>query len=196
MRVSTASSGAVVKVTLIMKCAPSKLWSTGNQWRTRCSIRVVKAIQWFNQTIFYSQTIAEEVISYATEKTYHTKFSLFLVYLSLISWALAVWKRNLRFFLNFNHNTSRRIQAGFWRVLGVLVTWWCLVSFWKSRKTQKITWIISKHQKVTRTPETLRKLTWNPLTVFWLNFEKNLRFLFVLHGPSPTDNFLKVTPIA
>ena len=95
------------------------------------------------------------------------------------------------------------------------------LDFWKSKpKPLKSRKKIIKHHNVTSTPETLRKLAWNHLTVFWLrvspqdlyplvllsqsqlksyrdytflkptgtplNFEKNQRFLLVLHNPSPT----------
>ena len=43
----------------------------------------------------------------------------------------------------------------------------------------------TKHHQVTSTPKSLRKLSWNHLTVFLLSFKKNRRSLFVLHGPSP-----------
>ena len=56
------------------------------------------------------------------------------------------------------------------------------------RDFQKLT----KHHQATSTPETLRKLTWNHLTLFRSNFEKIPRFFFVLHGPSPTDKFLRL----
>ena len=46
-------------------------------------------------------------------------------------------KRNLRFLSKFNHNTVRWFQASFRRVLGVLVTWWRLVNFAKSKKKTK-----------------------------------------------------------
>ena len=59
------------------------------------------------------------------------------------------------------------------------------MNFTKSEKLQKITKKIIKHHHVTSTPKTLRKLSWNHLTVFWLNFDKNRRFLFVMLGPSP-----------
>ena len=59
-----------------------------------------------------------------------------------------------------------------------------LGELWKSKKAEKSQKIV-KHHQVT-TPKTLQKLTWNHLTVFWLNFENNRRFLFVLHGPTPT----------
>ena len=43
---------------------------------------------------------------------------------------------------------------------------------------------IIQHHQVTSTLKTLRKLAWNHLTVFWLNFEKNQRFLFLYdHSP-------------
>ena len=45
-----------------------------------------------------------------------------------------------------------------------------------------------KHHQVKRTPKTLLKLTWNHLTVLWLNFEKNQRLHFAFHGPSPIHN--------
>ena len=79
-------------------------------------------------------------------------------------------KMNLRFFTKFNQNTVRWFQENFRRVLGVLATWWCLVNFWKSRKPWKIIKKIVRPHQVTSTPETLRKLTWNLLTVFRLNF--------------------------
>ena len=47
-----------------------------------------------------------------------------------------------------------------------------------------LTWLfrflhtLKMHTQETRTPKTLRELAWNQLTVFWLNFEKNWRFLF------------------
>ena len=44
-----------------------------------------------------------------------------------------------------------------------------------------------EHHQVTSTPKTLQKLAWNHLTVFWLNFERNRRFLF-LYIPSPNIN--------
>ena len=36
----------------------------------------------------------------------------------------------------------------------------------------------TKHHQVTSTPKTLRKFAWNHLTVLWLNFQRNWRFLF------------------
>ena len=48
--------------------------------------------------------------------------------------------------------------------------------FWDFQK-------FTNHHRVTSTPETLRKLTWNDLTVFWLNFDKNRRFLFCTVQP-------------
>ena len=46
-------------------------------------------------------------------------------------------KRNLGFFWKFNQNTVNWFQASFRGVLGVLVTWWCLVNFGKSGKPPK-----------------------------------------------------------
>ena len=40
-------------------------------------------------------------------------------------------------FSSLNQNTIRWFQASFRRVLGVLVTWWCLVNFAKSEKHKK-----------------------------------------------------------
>ena len=37
---------------------------------------------------------------------------------------------------------------------------------------------ITKYHQVISTPKTLRKLAWDPLTVFWLDFEKHRRSLF------------------
>ena len=71
----------------------------------------------------------------------------------------------------------------------MLVTWRCLMNFLKSQKDpEKSQKKIVKHHQVTSTPKTHQKLAWNNLTLFWLNFEKNRRLLFVLHGPSPTYN--------
>ena len=42
---------------------------------------------------------------------------------------------------------------------------------------------LNEHHQVTSTPKTLRKLAWNHLTVFWLNFEKSRRFLFAWSKP-------------
>ena len=103
-----------------------------------------------------------------------------------ISWAWTLEKRNLRFFSKFNHDTVSWFEASFRIVLGMLVTWWCLVNFGKLENPRKITKKIIKHLQVTSTPKTLRKLAWSHLTVLWLNFERNRRFLFILHGPSPT----------
>ena len=50
--------------------------------------------------------------------------------------------------------------------------------FFKYERYPKHTKKIIKHHQVTSTPKALRKLTWNHLTVFWLNFEKSRRFLF------------------
>ena len=36
-----------------------------------------------------------------------------------------------------------------------------------------------KHHQITSTPKTFRKLAWNHLTMFWLNFVKNRRFLLL-----------------
>ena len=44
-----------------------------------------------------------------------------------------------------------------------------------------------KYHQVTSTPETLQKLAWNHLTVFWSNFENNLMFFFIFQGPTPND---------
>ena len=77
-----------------------------------------------------------------------------------------------------NQNTVRWFQASFRRVMGALVIWWCLMTFWVIFGVffdfQKFT----KHHRVTSTPKILRKLAWNLLAVFWLYFEKNQSFLF------------------
>ena len=44
-----------------------------------------------------------------------------------------------------------------------------------------------KHQQVTSIPKTFRKLAWNFLTVFCLNFEKNPRFFFIRSKPYSWD---------
>ena len=99
-----------------------------------------------------------------------------MLYISYI-WGLDGTKKGT---FDFSQNVIKipsgdfKFTSSFRRVLGVVS--FCLVSFWK----------FVKHHQVTSTPKTLRKLAWNHLTVFWLNFEKNRRFLFVLHGPSPT----------
>ena len=49
----------------------------------------------------------------------------------------------------------------------------------------------TKYRQVTSTPKTLRKLAWNHLTVLWLKFEKNRRFLF-LPGPSPNYDISQI----
>ena len=99
-------------------------------------------------------------------------------------------KKNLRFLSKFNQNTVRCFQASFQRVTGVLVTWWCLVNFWKSRKHPKQSQKkFVKHKQIRSTHETFWKFTWNHLTVFWLNFENNLRFLFVLHDLSLSQHW-------
>ena len=57
------------------------------------------------------------------------------------------------------------------------MTWWFLrffVSFRVFYELQKFT----KHHQVICTPKTLSKLAWNHPTVFWLNFDKDRRFLF------------------
>ena len=41
----------------------------------------------------------------------------------------------------------------------------------------------TEHHQVTGTPKTLRKLAWNHLTVFWLDFEKTYVWLFVWSKP-------------
>ena len=72
------------------------------------------------------------------------------------------------------------------RAAGDLVV---LGEFLKVLKTpRKITKKFIKHHQVTSKPKTLRKLAWNHLKVFWLNFEKNRRLIRVSHGPSPTYN--------
>ena len=85
-----------------------------------------------------------------------------------------VQKRNLRLFSKFNQNTVRWFQVSFRRFLGVLVTWWCFMIFLVIFRV----FSALKNHQVISTPKTLRKLAWNHLTVFWLNFEKNGRFLF------------------
>ena len=100
---------------------------------------------------------------------------------------------NLRFFSKFNQNTVGWFQAILQRVLGVLMTWWCFMNFlWFSGvffDFQKFT----KHHQVTSTSKTLRKLAWNHPTVFWLNFEKNWRFLF-FYGSTPNYKLLGKFP--
>ena len=76
-------------------------------------------------------------------------------------------------------------QASFRRVLGCSWlggAWWIFES---PENLREFTRKIIKHQ-VTSTLKTLRKLPRNHLTVLWLNFERNRRFLFVLPGPTPT----------
>ena len=92
--------------------------------------------------------------------------------------AWTVEKRSFRFHFKFYHNTVRWFQAGIRRVWGVLVTWWCLMIFKSLNNSEESRKKFVKHHRVTSTPKTLRKLAWSHLTVFWLNFEKNRRFLF------------------
>ena len=54
--------------------------------------------------------------------------SVFFIWLSL-ELGPGKTKRNLRGLSKFNHNTVRWFQAGFRRVLGVFVTWWCFMIF-------------------------------------------------------------------
>ena len=81
---------------------------------------------------------------------------------------------NLRIFSNFNQNTTRWFQASFQRVLGVLMTWWCLVIFEslkkKTLKNYKKLWNTPK----TQAPQNLRKPASNHSTVFWPNFQKQI----------------------
>ena len=100
---------------------------------------------------------------------------------SVISKGWTVEKRNLRFYSKINQNTVGWFQASFRRVIVMLVTRWCSVSFskWKKKIPRKITKKIVKHHQVTSTPKTLRKIAWNHLAVFRLNFDKNRKLICI-----------------
>ena len=80
-------------------------------------------------------------------------------------------KRNLRFLSKFNQNTVRWFWASFRRVLGVPVTWWCLMNFWRSKKPRKMTKKSLKtspsHEHPQNSSETCLKSPDGFLNKFW-----------------------------
>ena len=82
-----------------------------------------------------------------------------------------------------NKKNVRWFQTSFRRVLGVLVTWWYfmnfVVFFREFFRLCKIHRAPPSHEHPWKfQAETLRKLAWNHLSVFWSHFERNRRFLF------------------
>ena len=110
-----------------------------------------------------------------TNQASNHSFLIYLLKKSIITRAWTVQNKNLRFLSKLNHNTVRWFQASFRRVLGVLVTWWCFMIF--------VVIFRSFFPTLQNSPGTTKssaplKLFGNHPMVFWLNFEKNRRFLF------------------
>ena len=95
--------------------------------------------------------------------------------------------RNLRFSSKFSQNTVWWFRLSFRRVLGMLVTWRCLMVFlWFFVPLFRLQNVTNHHQSTFFTFKTLKKPDWNNLTEYWLNFEKNRRLLF-----GPSSNFME-----
>ena len=101
----------------------------GKQYKTRLVLITGKL--WLFRTLHFTNLVFRQ--AKIAKKNFISKLTQLVTHSPLwLGLGPCKTKRNLRFFSKFNHNTVRWFQASSQRVLGLLVTWRCLVSFGKS----------------------------------------------------------------